>query len=213
VDDQQKAVDILRLAEDQVRDIGRELNREDDGSKGADRRKEGRFSYIVPEGITVEVESLTSGSGRFYRSCPRNISRGGMAFLHGGFIHPGTRCQITLIAIDDEKVTVRATVRACRYIRGKVHHVGVEFETPVNVEDFSYDAAQSIGIPSDKSADSGVASLASNRIGPSRELLLVVKDLQALSQAANQLIRQIHARLVDFDKAFGTHLRSQSQDK
>jgi hypothetical protein len=83
--------------------------------------------------------------------------------------------------------------------------VGVEFESPINVVDFSMEAAQI-----EKAVASGpIGERSHSRLGslpPSSELLQAARNLQLMSQAASQLIKQIHTRLVDFDNEFGTHL-------
>ncbi|GAF81553.1 unnamed protein product, partial [marine sediment metagenome] len=62
----------------------------------------------------------------------RNLSRGGMSFLLGGFVHNNTRCTVLLAtphrALDD----MCGTVVRCRYIEGNLHEVGVRFDQNID---------------------------------------------------------------------------------
>ncbi len=65
----------------------------------------------------------------------RNISRGGMSFLHGQMMHIGQQCVVDLAANDGNWLTVEGTVVRCRHIRGMIHEIGLKFNSLVNLED------------------------------------------------------------------------------
>lgn len=66
----------------------------------------------------------------------RNLSAGGLAVIHGGFIHPGTQCRVLLATVSGKKVVLVGAVRRCRHVRGVLHEIGLEFEAAIAPEDF-----------------------------------------------------------------------------
>jgi CheY-like chemotaxis protein len=77
--------------------------------------------------------------------CARNLSAGGMAFFHGGFLHPGTVCKIALRKRDGAVFAVAGMVVNCRHVEGAVHEVGLKFDQRIEPELF----LESRGISSD----------------------------------------------------------------
>jgi hypothetical protein len=86
-------------------------------------------------GVEVDVEHIGGTHARL-RVWTRNISAGGISLLHGSFVHPGSRCEITLPLLDGQKQEVRGTVRWCRLLAGMVHELGVQFEQEWDMELF-----------------------------------------------------------------------------
>ena len=71
------------------------------------------------------------GSDTERRVFTRDLSAGGMSFIHGGYLHVGTRVDVGLhryVGGDDE---VSGVVRHCDHIAGSWHAVGVKFEQRV----------------------------------------------------------------------------------
>ncbi len=66
---------------------------------------------------------------------PRDISASGIGFLHGGFVYPGTQCEVKLPTVDGESTLVAGKVVRCVLIRSNVHDVGVEFNNEINLND------------------------------------------------------------------------------
>ncbi len=65
----------------------------------------------------------------------RNISRGGMSFLHGQMMHLGQLCSVDLATNDGNWFTVESTVVRCRHVRGMIHEIGLKFNELINLED------------------------------------------------------------------------------
>jgi two-component system, chemotaxis family, chemotaxis protein CheY len=65
----------------------------------------------------------------------RNISRGGMAILHSAFLHPGTRCSITLPHPTKGMIQLEGWVARCTHRLGMIHEIGVTFAEPVDVRE------------------------------------------------------------------------------
>lgn len=90
--------------------------------------------------IPITVETY-GGCLMKYLVCGRNISKGGMGFLHGGFLHPGNASDIVLTTIDGEKQIIQGTIVQCRFITGRLHEVGVKFNHTINPALFTKEAA------------------------------------------------------------------------
>ena len=70
----------------------------------------------------------------------RNLSAGGLSFLHGGFVHSGAICKLRLVNRFGSWADVEATVGRCRYVDSMVHEVSVTFKSPINPGDFCPEA-------------------------------------------------------------------------
>lgn len=138
-DEQKKALDVLRMSDQDHQAIVNELDRSSLNSPGKDKRKNKRLSYTKAAGLTLEVTHPGGTTVRFVVK-PRNISRTGLSVLHGGFVHAGTPCSVPLRNLTGQTVPVKGRVVACRHIRGRVHEVGVEFVSPIDITRFVLDA-------------------------------------------------------------------------
>lgn len=67
---------------------------------------------------------------------PRNLSKRGIAFIHGRFIYPGMLTDVTLPTLDGELIQVHGKVRNCRHISGIVHEVSIVFTSVIDIEMF-----------------------------------------------------------------------------
>ncbi len=75
--------------------------------------------------------------------CPtRNLSQGGLACLHGGFVHVGTHCIVRLFTIHGNWQHMAGTVRRCRFVEGNVHELGIHFDEVLDPALFCSDAIQ-----------------------------------------------------------------------
>lgn len=86
-------------------------------------------------GVGVTVETYGGSTVRF-RVCARNISRGGLGFLHGGFLHPGSPCDVVLTTLDRERRTIPGRIAQCRFVTGRLHEVGVRFAHEIDLRLF-----------------------------------------------------------------------------
>ncbi len=132
---QQAAVDALRVAEADLRPLLSELDDESGRPKNAGKRAHGRLAYRVTGGLEIKVEHPGGATGRFVIR-PHDISAGGLGFLHGAFLHQGTRCLVTLETYDGEKAAVQGGVVQCRCLRGRIHYMGMQFDEPIDVGNF-----------------------------------------------------------------------------
>lgn len=78
--------------------------------------------FVQPGGTTVTLKAPT-----------RDLSRGGLAFLHHSFVHAGTVCQILLASSDKKVITTEGVVVRCEYLDAGIHSVSVRFTCPIDV--------------------------------------------------------------------------------
>jgi CheY-like chemotaxis protein len=95
------------------------------GQSGRDRRRYKRWEYRRSD-IAVLVQHPGGGTGR-YLVCARNISAGGISFIHGGYLHPGSEARIVLPRRDGIPLPVTGIIVHCRHVEGCFHEIGIRF--------------------------------------------------------------------------------------
>lgn len=100
---------------------------------GQDRRRYKRWEYRMSD-IAVLVQHPAGGTGR-YLVCARNLSAGGLSCIHGGYLHPGSECQIVLPRTEGDPVAVNGVIVHCRHVEGSYHEVGIRFTQEVEPAD------------------------------------------------------------------------------
>lgn len=110
------------------------LDASEEQSKKSERRSEDRFPYR--KRTTVIEFKRPEGSMTAFLVPTRNLSRNGMCVLHSGFVHEETRCEIQLVTTHNMWQTVEGIIRWCRYVEGRIHHLGIRFDQPIDVAAF-----------------------------------------------------------------------------
>jgi hypothetical protein len=110
------------------------------GPKG-ERRRDKRWDFSQPD-IAVCVEHPGGGISKFL-VWARDISAGGMSFIHGGFLHIGSRCKIAPMALDGHRVAVIGVVTGCRLVQGRLHTISAKFEQRIDPAIFLADYVES----------------------------------------------------------------------
>lgn len=102
-----------------------------------------RFSYRV-KSLLIEI-AQPNGGWVAYAMPTRNISRDGLCFLNSHFVYNGTSCRVTLVSLQDRRVTVAGEVVRCRYLEGtaSIYEVGLRFVKPIDVSMFHRSATRS----------------------------------------------------------------------
>jgi CheY-like chemotaxis protein len=100
------------------------------GQRGRDRRRYRRWEYRMSD-IAVLVQHPGGGTGR-YLVCARNISAGGISFIHGGYLHPGSECRVVLPRRDGLPLAVSGTIVHCRYVESSFHEIGIQFSQEID---------------------------------------------------------------------------------
>ncbi len=100
-------------------------------SSGSRRRAATRFQFPAGCGLLGEVGTEERNVTRFVLT-PRDLSRGGMSVLHGGFVHPGVVWQLMFVGATQTLVLkIDASVVRCEHVAGNVHDVGLKFKQPL----------------------------------------------------------------------------------
>jgi CheY-like chemotaxis protein len=126
--------DLLRLSDTERKLVldrldGGGLSREGQSGgspRGSEKRKQRRWAYRA-ERIGITVEHPGGGVARYLVSA-RNLSAGGLSFLHGGFLHPGARCRLNLLRLDGQDEPIDGTIASCRLVEGRIHEIGLKFD-------------------------------------------------------------------------------------
>lgn len=129
-----KVENTLRVSQRELDALLAEASKPSAPSSGSTRRRSRRWSFAGPKAVLTMIDRL--GERRHYVAASRNLSTTGIAVVFGMFIHPGTRCLISLRTRSGNPSTHAATVRHSRLMRGRLHDLGIEFDTPINPLDF-----------------------------------------------------------------------------
>lgn len=119
-------MDLLRLSEEQVLEIVRELQRKDSSSRKDNQRQHERLPFHEDALLLCEIKTARGGPP-FLVKCI-DVSAGGLGFLHGAYIHVDTPCVVTLVVRKKTGFRVEAKVARCQHHRGHIHIVGVKFD-------------------------------------------------------------------------------------
>ncbi len=133
-----KLVKTLRLSDKELKAVLDRLDTAVDDSHRRKRRSE-RFEYRL-KGCVVTPHFTGKEISTAYLVPSRDISAGGMSFLHGGFIYPGTRCTLQLITKSGTWKNLEAKVIRCDHVSGAVHEVGVEFDAAIDPAEYCSNA-------------------------------------------------------------------------
>jgi CheY-like chemotaxis protein len=84
------------------------------------------------------VLTLKADGGSETRLCvlARNLSRFGAALVHGRYVYPDTRCELSIPSSSGMWHDLSATVRHIRHVQGTIHELGIEFDEPIELGDF-----------------------------------------------------------------------------
>lgn len=125
-----QAIDTVRLDKSQRDCLIKSLDQKRSRKRGNNARRWPRFKYDA-EHIIVRITHV-GGTVHNYLVVPRNLSVGGVAFIHGQFIHPDSRCEVVLPTPKASWFRVGGRVVRCLHASGMIHEVSVEFEERID---------------------------------------------------------------------------------
>jgi len=137
----ERGFDSVRLSS---LELERVLNALDQGMFGRGTQKPNRRRprlVFRQTSVLLTIQTYGGGTSNFL-VCTRNLSKGGVSVLHGGFVHPGTGCRIVLRTLDGERHALEGKVVQCRFIEGRVHELGVKFTTLIDLGMFCVNAPE-----------------------------------------------------------------------
>ena len=126
-------IETIQLDEREKRKLIEALKQPKPAHEGA------RRGIRVPYNSSFVTVSITNPGGNVvkYSVIPRNLSRQGIAFLHGRFIYPDSKCSITLQTLDDENMTMDGVIVRCNHLAGMIHEVAAVFNSPIDLTLFA----------------------------------------------------------------------------
>jgi hypothetical protein len=158
------------------------------GTAFAGKRADARYT-LPPEFSVLGEFFLPEGATQRVIVSLRDISRGGLAMLHGNFVHKGTRCMFVVCNKQRQPVaTASGDVARCDHVKGAIHDVGVRFAEPLPASSLvrlAGSEGESVATPNAECA--AVLPMCA-------ELLRLVKDGSGHSEVAEQ-VRRIQACL------------------
>jgi len=155
----------IRLDERSIEEILNRLDMDAPGA-GAERREGARFAYRV-KACVVQLQQPGDSEPASFLVPTRNVSSGGLSFLHGGFVHVGTSCTARLVTRHGKWNDEQGVVTRCRHVEGTVHEVGIRFKSRIE--------------------PSAYCQLAI------RHRVLLADDDEMLARMTRQLLRQMNA--------------------
>ncbi len=131
-------IDTLHLSDEQWRTLSEKLDQGDPYVSG--QRSQRRITYRKLSQIAVAIRQADGEWGKYVvRS--RDLSPGGIGFIHGSYIHPGSECRVILKDCHEKVVCLEGIVKRCELIEGTAHDVGVQFNEEINIASFVADGS------------------------------------------------------------------------
>ncbi|MCA9250644.1 MAG: PilZ domain-containing protein [Phycisphaerales bacterium] len=126
-------LNTLNLTEEQLTAY---LNQHPPGpSDERSNRKFPRFAYRMEDGIVLELLS-SSSPDECSRVAPRDLSVGGIGFLHRGALPGGTPVAIELRNKSSHPTRVTGRVVQCFGLTSDTYDIGVAFDQPIDINPF-----------------------------------------------------------------------------
>lgn len=126
-------IETLRISDRDKQKLVDSVN-EGGGKSVKTERRALRVQYTEAKAI-LTLHMGAGGSARL-AVVPRNLSRRGMAFVHGRFVYVDTRCEVMLKNLAGEWETLHGVVRNCRHVSGIVHEVAVVFDSAIDLSNY-----------------------------------------------------------------------------
>lgn len=128
-----KIVETIRLSDTEKNRVVSDLDKSTSQAPVASDKRELRIGYRPGNDVQVVIHHLYGQPVR-YKVVPRNLSTGGIAFLHGQFVHPNSICVVFLPTLGQSSLTeVPGKIVRCRYISGMLHEIAVQFTQPIDL--------------------------------------------------------------------------------
>ncbi len=137
--------------------------------------KRGLRVNFVGRKVLVKITS-SEGQSMVCSVVPRNLSRRGLAFVHGRFVYPDSKCEVTIPMLSGKWCVLKGVIRRCRHVNGIVHEISVVFGETIDLNQFVR--------LSTEQAERHLAEMTEDGLGEedikgSRGRVLIVDDLAA----------------------------------
>lgn len=129
-----KPIQTIRLSPRDRRRVMDEINSRSRAVPAQMDRRSMRVDYNVGQVVVTVVHPNRHASA--YSVVPRNLSRRGLAVVHGQYVYVGSPCQIMMPRRDGRWVNLEGKVVACRHLGGLMHEVSMAFAKPIDLAQF-----------------------------------------------------------------------------
>jgi len=126
---------LLRMSDEQLTTLIERLNGETGSAPPRDSQRSCKRWPTTFQRMILTIRK-SSRESQHLVVVPRNISTGGLACIHGGFLHPGTPCYMTLQTKGAGARTLQGSIVRCRHLERHLHDLGVQFAEPVDPSQF-----------------------------------------------------------------------------
>lgn len=138
-----RTIRTVRLDDEAVTDIFDKLDANDAADTNASgNRKATRYRYRM-KSVVIHMQQPGAGTPIQYSVPTRDLSAIGLSFLHGGFVHPGTKCLVQLITSHGTWSNTLGKVADSVLVEGATHLVWLEFNTPIDPSAYCAEASHS----------------------------------------------------------------------
>ena len=120
----------IHLGETQIDELLDRLDAEESPTKprpGSDKV----FPYRIKR-LCVTLEQ-SGGTAAQFQVVARTLSGNNVSFLHGGYVHVGTYCEVQLISLYGAWDDIPGLVISCRYVEANIHEVVTRFHRHIDV--------------------------------------------------------------------------------
>jgi CheY-like chemotaxis protein len=149
IGDYRNCIDSVRLSQEEREALLTRLDSTPVSAAARERRSQERVPYRRASRLLVQMHH-PGGTEQSFLVSARNLSCGGIAFLHGSFVYDGTTCILALITTDHHLLQVEGRVVRCRHVTRHLHDIGVKFDGSIDLDQFVAAAAPTGVIPASR---------------------------------------------------------------
>lgn len=135
-----EAVRSIRVSEEEVTALLDRLDSEDAHLCEATEQITW-YRYRIP-GCTIHLQQPGDAEKATYSAPTRTLHKQHLRFIHGGFVHPGSRCLAQLISQHGSWENVQATVSECTHLQGAMHEIEIRFDYEIDPSMFCSEAVK-----------------------------------------------------------------------
>ncbi len=127
-------IETIRLTARDKRRVIESMNTASKNNTPMQEHRHLRVDYNVGD-IAVTFVHPNGGEASCY-VVPRNLSKSGIAFLHGRYVHTDCACVVHLPTRDKKIVRIEGSIVRVRHLKGVVHEVSVVFSQVIELDQF-----------------------------------------------------------------------------
>lgn len=137
-DTELQEVDTLPITDQQWLQMvdGMDQQARSSGSRASNKRRHERLTFREKAQMTVVRLENPSGTMDAFRLRLRNLSTGGIGFLHGHHVFDGTPCMLALPDKHGHSYMISGRIVRCRKLKKDVFEVGVQFDEELDLNNF-----------------------------------------------------------------------------